>query len=338
MKYLKWPLIILSSLIVIYLILCAVGPKNVNVTKEIDVKAKPAHVFNLVNNLVSWNKWSSWNLNDTSMVIDFPGKKEGVGALNTWKSESQGNGSQEIIESDLNSRVKTRLQFEGWDGYSYGEFKIKPNGDETNVSWSMSGDKDFPFMMRGMMLAMGFKRSIKKNYTESLKNIKGIVEPRAQGKYDGYEMKIIDMPEKSYVYTRSEVETDKITQFYATNFVGIARKIGEARLVDSGQPSGLFFKPFTDSQTTDMAAAIPVSEGAKVEGYSTLTIPKKKAIQLDYYGDYSGTIKAHNAIGAYLKDNGILHDPPVVEEYITDPGQEKDPTKWLTKVTYYLAE
>jgi len=27
---------------------------------------------------------------------------------------------------------------------------------------------------------------------------------------------------------------------------------------------------------------------------------------------------------------------PVVEEYITDPGEEPDPEKWLTRITYYF--
>ena len=34
---------------------------------------------------------------------------------------------------------------------------------------------------------------------------------------------------------------------------------------------------------------------------------------------------------------GLLSDVPAVEEYLTDPGQEKDPSKWLTRITYYIA-
>jgi len=338
MKYLKWPLFILLGLAVIYTILCAVGPKNVNVTRELNMQAQPAHVFNLVHDLKEWDKWSAWALNDTTMKISYPGKSAGVGALNKWTSDEQGAGSQEIIEVEKNKRIKTRLAFDGWDGYSYGEFNIVPDGKQTKVSWSMSGDSDFPFLQRGMMMLMGFKGSIKKNYDESLRNLKEIVEPRAKGIYNGYKINKVELPEKSYVMNRAEVDMSTIQQFYNRNLGGLANKVGEARLIMDGMPSALFFKWDEQNGTTDMAAAIPVKEGAKVEGYTTMTIPAKNGIQVDYYGDSSKSAKAHYAIDAYLKDQGLLSDIPMVEEYITDPGTEKDPSKWLTKITYYLAE
>lgn len=338
MKYLKWPLIVLAGLAVIYSILCAVGPKNVNVTRELSMKAKPVHVYNLVHDLKEWDKWSSWAKNDTTMIITYPGKSMGVGALNEWKSASQGDGSQEIIEAEKNKRIKTRLAFDGWDGYSYGEFNIEPDGDKTNVSWSMSGDKDFPFLQRGMMMLMGFKGSIKSNYDESLRNLRGIVEPRAQGVYDGYKMKRVEIPEKSYVMNRAEVNMDAMEQFSSRNISRLANKVGEARLIMDGEQSALFFKWDAKNGTTDMAVAIPVKEGAKVEGYTSLTIPAKNAVQVDYYGDASKSAKAHYAIDAYLRDQGLLSDTPMVEEYVTDPTTEKDPSKWLTRITYYLAE
>ena len=58
---------------------------------------------------------------------------------------------------------------------------------------------------------------------------------------------------------------------------------------------------------------------------------------IDYYGDYDQTGKAHDAMEKYLKDRNILFNPPVVEEYVTDPGEEKDPSKWLTKIIYYFS-
>ncbi len=338
MKYLKWPLIVLLGLGVIYSILCAVGPKNVNVTRELSMKAQPAHVFNLIQDLKEWDKWSSWARNDTSMVITYPGKSMGVGALNKWTSDEQGAGSQEIIEMEKNKRLKTRLAFDGWEGYSYGEFNIVPDGKETKVSWSMSGDKDFPFLQRGMMMLMGFKGSIKKNYDESLRNLRTIVEPRANGIYDGYKIKRVEIPEMSYVINRAEVNMDAIQQFYNRNLGTLANKVGEARLMMDGNQSALFYKWDEENGTTDMAAAIPVKEGAKIDGYTTVTIPAKNAVQVDYYGDSAKSAKAHYAIDAYLKDQGLLSDIPMVEEYVTDPGTEKDPTKWLTKITYYLAE
>ena len=37
-----------------------------------------------------------------------------------------------------------------------------------------------------------------------------------------------------------------------------------------------------------------------------------------------------------MKDRGYLLDPPIIEEYVTDPTQEKDPSKYLTRITRYF--
>jgi len=101
-------------------------------------------------------------------------------------------------------------------------------------------------------------------------------------------------------------------------------------------PGGLFYKWDETNGTTDMAASIPVKESIEIAGTNLHTIPAGKAIQVDYYGDYAGSAEAHYAIDEYMNDYGILSNVPIVEEYVTDPTEEKDPKKWLTKITYYI--
>jgi effector-binding domain-containing protein len=338
MRFLKWPLLILLALILIYAILCAVGPKNLNLTRTQKVNAPAPFVFNQINNLPAWENWSSWNINDPDMQISYTKLEEGVGAKSTWTSEAQGNGTQEIIESVKNEKLKTKLMFEEWGGSAaYGLFELKENKGKTEVSWSMDSGDDFPFLQRGLMLVLGMKGDIKKNYDASLKNIKRIVEERNSGKYGDYNVKEITVPEKRYMINRAEVNLKGIQQFYATNFSSIASKLGESQLEMDGMPSGLFFKYNTKAGTADMAAAIPVKEDTDIEDVESFLIPEKSGLRVDYYGDYNGTTAAHEAIEAYMDDRGLLSDVPMVEEYVTDPGEEKDPTKWLTRVTYYLA-
>jgi len=59
---------------------------------------------------------------------------------------------------------------------------------------------------------------------------------------------------------------------------------------------------------------------------------------LDFYGDYNHTSDGHDAIKEYMTDRGYLQDPPIIEEYVTDPTIEADPSKWLTKLTYYFTD
>ena len=85
-----------------------------------------------------------------------------------------------------------------------------------------------------------------------------------------------------------------------------------------------------------MAAAIPVKGDAKtkVKGYETMVVPAGKNLHIAYWGGYHGTGTAHMAIDDYMKEKNLLQETPIIEEYVTDPGVEKDSTKWLTNIYY----
>ena len=59
---------------------------------------------------------------------------------------------------------------------------------------------------------------------------------------------------------------------------------------------------------------------------------------VDFYGPYDKLKAAHDAIAQYAKDKGLKLKSPAIEEYIGDPGVEKDPNKVLTRVYYLIGE
>jgi len=335
LKYLVLPLVLLVG---IYCLLCVLGPKNFNLERTIEIDAPKNMAYNIVNNIESWEQWGSWQKRDTGMVISYPGKTVGVGAKSEWISASEGNGKQEIIESVPSERLRTQLNFEGWDEPSYGQWHFEDKGDKSNVRWAMESS-DLPFLMRGMMMVMGMKGQIKENYDESLASLKEMTEDRAKnGTYSGYKINDIRLPEKHFVYTRQEVNEDRIQQFYASNLGALFAKVQSAKVEMDGMPCGLFYNFNDRNGTIDMAAAIPTKESLIIPDASSVSLPAKRALQVDYFGDYHNTELAHEAIEAYMKDKGIFNDSPVIEEYITDPTVVKDPEKWLTKVTYYVSD
>ena len=157
MKILKYVVIILVILILLYTGLCAVFPKNFNMVHDTEIEAPAQVVYNLINNLGSTEQWNDWNLQDTTMVVTYSQQKMGVGAMTSWNSEHSGNGSQEIVASVPNTKVRTALNFEGYDATRFGEFNITQNGKTTNLSWAFEAGEDLPFLMRGAMGLSGIK-------------------------------------------------------------------------------------------------------------------------------------------------------------------------------------
>ncbi|HRO41850.1 MAG TPA: hypothetical protein PL009_03395 [Flavipsychrobacter sp.] len=53
-------------------------------------------------------------------------------------------------------------------------------------------------------------------------------------------------------------------------------------------------------------------------------------------GSYDGMMQAHGAMGKHIATKNV-QPKLVIEEYITGPGDEKDPSKWVTNI-YYLID
>ena len=87
-----------------------------------------------------------------------------------------------------------------------------------------------------------------------------------------------------------------------------------------------------------MAAAIPLRKAFKTSTVKIIQVPRQKnAFMIDFYGPYEESALAHYAFDSYFKKNNLTVKLPIIEEYITDPANEPDSSKWLTKI-YYFAQ
>ena len=87
-----------------------------------------------------------------------------------------------------------------------------------------------------------------------------------------------------------------------------------------------------------VGAAIPV-KGDSILGHDVnlMQIEPQKALLLNYYGGYKSNAKAYQALDNYVKNKKLRITKPTIEEYIIGPKQQKDSTKWHTKIWYLLA-
>ncbi len=341
MRSLKIILGILAALFAIYLVLCAMGLKRVDVKRSATIDAPANVIFPNVNDMAKWQEWGSWYKQDPNMKLTYTENTAGLGAKSTWESEKLGNGSQEIIEVVPNELIKTKMQFDDWEGNSFADIIFDKIGDkQTKVTWTLAGDRDIPFLQRGIMKLMGFEGMIEKDYDTGLANLKALSEKIFASMpvtYNGYEVKTINFPAKTFVGVRKTIGVDAIETFYQENLPKIFGKVTKAEGEANGQPCGFFYDYNETTQLTDMAAVIPVKQKVDIgKEFSTIEIPAQKALLINYYGDYHGTGKAHEAMEAYIKANNLKGKMPAIEEYVTDPTTEPDQSKWLTKIYYFL--
>ncbi|NNE25678.1 MAG: hypothetical protein HKN09_02435 [Saprospiraceae bacterium] len=338
MKKFLWSLIIiLVAFLAIAITFMALSPKNMTYEAEQTIDAPPHMVYNLVNDFTKWTLWSPVMQLDPETINTYSDLTMGPGARWSWKgNELVGEGQRKIIEAIEAESIKTEIEFSGIPTISRGQWIFTKDGDKTRVTWAYEGgDTAFPFRPFNVM----YKRGFKKTYQKGLDKLKEVAEQRAKNKmYRGYQINDDFIDARIYLMNRQEVRMENVQQFYAQNLGALFMKAQKSKMTMDGMPSGLFFNDLSNSNTVDMAAAIPVEEEKSVEGAQMLNVPEGRAVQVNYYGDYSGISEAHAAIEDYIRDYGLLKTMPVVEEYMTDPGEEKDPSKWLTRIIYYIQD
>lgn len=335
-KFLRIVIFLLIILALIAVVLMAVAPKHLNIEQTQTIEAPPKMIYNMVNDFEKWEAWSPWMEMDPEAKNSYTDKTSGVGAQWNWDGEELGKGNQKIVESISGEKITTELVIDGWDGISRSHWNFDGDDKKTKVTWDLRGSET-PFIFRPFNLFM--KSGMKKTYAQGLAKLKKIVEKRANEKiYGGYKISEVTLDEKHYIMNRSEIPQSQMQQFYTANLGSLFMKAQGAKMEMDGMPSGLFYSWDNANDKTDMAAAIPLKESLSLKGASSTTLPAGRAVQVDYYGDYTKIESAHNAVEDYLNDYGLLVNYPVVQEYVTDPMEEKDPSKWLTKVTYYISE
>lgn len=337
-KVLYYILGFLLLLVLIYLGLCAIGTKNFNTEKSLTIDAPKNMLFNMVDDYKTMQKWSPWFDKDPDMKIEYGASTQGMDASYSWSGNKQvGSGKMTTIESTPATVHKARMEFEGFDDASTAEFNFNDKEGKTEVIWKHYSESDLPFLMRGMMWITGAKKTMEKDFVTGLNRMAELAADRVKNKmYDGYKIIENTQDEKHFVMNRQEVPFGSVQQFYAANLGSLFAKVQSADVEMDGKPCGLFYNINQSTQKADMAAAIPIKDPLAIKGAQSLSLPESQSVVVEYYGDYQGTVKAHDAIASYMNDYGLLHNPPYIEEYVTDPGEEPDPKKWLTKITYYI--
>lgn len=169
-------LIVLVVLLVAFVIIVALQPSDFLVIRAATIPAPPSAVFPHVNDLHKWNAWSPWAKLDPDSRISFEGPSAGVGAIMKWVSSNNqvGEGSMTITESKPDALVGFRLDFiKPFTGTNTAEFTFRPEGNQTLVTWSMAGKKNF--VVKALGLFMSCDKMIGGMFEQGLDNLKKAV-------------------------------------------------------------------------------------------------------------------------------------------------------------------
>ena len=170
----------LVVLVGVLAIVVAVQPAEFHVSRSATIAAPPAAVFAQVNDFHLWDAWSPWTKKDPNCQNSFEGPSSGKGAGFRWSGNSEvGEGSMTITESKPNELIRIKLEFvRPFAGTDDVEFTFKPVGDQTAVTWTMDGQKNF--MTKAIGLVMNCEKMCGDQFDQGLASIKSIAEGNAR--------------------------------------------------------------------------------------------------------------------------------------------------------------
>ncbi len=318
-----------------YFALCIVGPKEMNVTSKRKIEATPVAIFSQIADLRNMQNWSKWILEDTAMELTYGKSTSGIGGTYSWKSKKSGEGSMTITNLDENKLLAYDLSFKDWDATSKVKMELKHEGKLTEVIWTMKDDKEFPFLLRGMMFVMNMNGSVKKDFDKGLENLENYLKKHPNTVLaNGYTITEGKFLGADYLSKRSVVKFQDMPNYFATHFAEIGKLAGAAV---KGPPCALYYKYDEKALVADMAAAMPVSnKSLGNEAYSIISLSESKEYVLDYRGAYDKMMPAYQTMDSIIKMNGHTNPDLVIEEYITDPMMEKDTSKWSTLIHFLV--
>jgi uncharacterized protein (TIGR02246 family) len=178
-------LIAVGVIVLGLVVVAAVQPSEYRVVRSTTIAASPSDVFAQVNDLHKWEAWSPWAKIDPAMKQIYEGAPAGTGAIYTWNGNNQvGEGRMTITESRPSDLIRIKLEFmRPFAGINDVEFTFRPQGDQTAVTWSMAGKKNF--VVKAMGLFMSMDKMIGGQFEKGLGQMKVIAEASASSAVKG---------------------------------------------------------------------------------------------------------------------------------------------------------
>jgi uncharacterized protein YndB with AHSA1/START domain len=168
------------AVITLFLVYVALKSPEIKVSRSAKISAPAEKVFSQVNDFHLWEAWSPWAKLDPNSKVTFAGPDSGKDAVFTWDGNDQvGSGRMTITESKPNERILIKLEFmKPMEATNQTEFTFKPIGDQTEVTWTMTGQNNF--VSRIFCTLMNIEKTLAGQFDQGLASMKAIVETPAK--------------------------------------------------------------------------------------------------------------------------------------------------------------
>ena len=331
MKTLKKILLVVLILAALFVVIAFFLPQKVHVERSANIDAPAKIIFNQVNDLHNWDKWAVWNQIDPEMTVEYINNGIGENSGYTWTSDNSqvGSGKLMINASVPYDSIFTTMDFME-EGSATGYFLFNETDTATMVTWAFDTDLGFNPVARWMGLM--FDAMIGKDFEQGLDNLGVVSETIAEEKQPVVE--IVELPSSIYISMRETIKWGDIEMKMSMMYGALSKLIEKENLMMTNAPFAIYHK--IDGENIDIEIGIPVNRVPENLGDNIMAGELKdgKYVHADHFGSYEELEKTHSFIQNWMEKRKFIMTGSPMEQYLTDPMQEPDTTKWITAIYY----
>jgi Polyketide cyclase / dehydrase and lipid transport len=171
-------LIVALAALALLLIYAATKPSSFSLQRSVLIQAPVDKVFPLVSDLRAFNTWNPFLAQDPAAKLSYEAIDSGKGSAYSWAGEKSGAGRMEITEimqAPAGSKVLVKLDFmKPMKAQNQVEFSVVPQGDNSQVTWTMSGPANYVHKL--MTTFMSMDKMVGGEFEKGLASLKALAE------------------------------------------------------------------------------------------------------------------------------------------------------------------
>ncbi len=250
----------------------------------------------------------------------------GVGARMSWASDHPklGTGSEEIIESESFSLVKTAFDF-GDEGVAESIFALQGADGGTRVTWSLSTDVGRNIVSRYFGLL--FDGMMGPYFEQGLTNLKAFAEDLPGDDWSDLQIEIQELEPIPIAVTSGQAPHDDeaIGQALGAAYGAVTAFMKRNRLEQAGMPVAIT-GAWNDTEGWSFFAGIPVADPPATRPGPDDPVrigqtPGGRTVVAEHVGPYGGLSTSYAKAHAYAAAYGLEQAGPEWEQFVSDPGQ-----------------
>ncbi len=173
----KYILLGIVAVIVLFLAIASFRPGEFRIERSAVIPAPAAVVYDQINDLQKFQTWSPWAKMEPEAKLTFGSVTAGPGANFSWEGKKTGAGTMTVTDTKPNEHIGVRLDFtRPFKGTNLTDFNFTPEGDQTRVTWTMTGK--YNLIMKAMGMFMDCDKMVGDQFDQGLADLKTLAAGR----------------------------------------------------------------------------------------------------------------------------------------------------------------